>query len=74
MEAKVVVGTEAVERNPEFGTDIVWHWRELADAHRREGGLDGVWSQMCITDDRLEAGIAAGALVEDDRLVEFLES
>ncbi len=73
VESKVVVGTEAVERNPEFGADIVWHWRELLDTHRSEGSLDGVWAQMCITDERLQEAIASGDVVEDPRLIEFLE-
>jgi hypothetical protein len=71
--SKTVLGGEALERNPDHGPETGLHWRALLETHRREGGLDGVWQQMCFDDDRLATALATGDVVLDERLVRALD-
>lgn len=68
LEGKVISGGHAVEHNPDLDPTICWHWRELLERYRREGGLQSIWDQMCLPEAVLAAEIAQGVVVEDNRL------
>jgi hypothetical protein len=70
--SKIELGTAALERNPDFGPEVGFHWRRSATL-QRSGELDDAWRSWVFDDDRLAAAVAAGEVVEDRRVADLVQ-
>jgi hypothetical protein len=70
--AKIELGTAALERNPDFGPEVGFHWRRSATL-QRSGDLSDAWRSWVFDDDRLAAAIADGEVVEDRRVADLVD-
>jgi hypothetical protein len=68
---KIRVGGASLAANPELAPGFGWHWR--ADYERLlNGTLEQEWQSRQLTAEQATAGLAAGRLVRDERLVKHL--
>ncbi len=70
---KIVKGGAAYARNTELPYGYGMAWRRLYQLHL-EGRLDEAYDSALLTDDQVAAGLAAGELVRDRRLIAALGS
>lgn len=68
---KIAKGGAAYARNTELPEAVGHQWRRL-HALQEAGGFDAEWQKLLLSDDEVAAGLAAGTLVEDDRLADRL--
>jgi sulfotransferase family protein/glycosyl transferase family 2 len=70
-ENKIAKGGGAYERNTRLGKTLGLEWRILYDEYR-QGRLRFSYDRYCLSPEKMEQGTAAGTLVEDFRLRDFL--
>lgn len=69
--AKIAVGTASLEANPHYPPEVGAHWRRSA-ALLRDGAMAAAWRSWTYDDERLAEALAAGEVVEDDRVRRLL--
>jgi hypothetical protein len=67
-----VKGGAAYARNAELDRDVGKTWRQLYGMYL-DGKLDQAYANELQTEAQIAQGLATGALVRDDRLIEALE-
>ncbi len=69
FETKVLQGGEAYRRNRELPLQVGWHWRRWHQKLRKDG-LESALRDVLPSQNWLSQGLASGAVVTDDRLIE----
>ena len=72
FENKIVLGGRAYERNADLPEKVGSTWRRLYERYQA-GELPDHWAAQEVSDDAAAAGIAAGSMISDVRLLRFLE-
>lgn len=72
FEAKVALGGAALERNTALPPNLLTRWRTWYRMWQ-EGTLPVEWDRFVASDADIAAGVAAGELVEDRRLADWMQ-
>ena len=70
--SKIILGTEALERNTRISTDVGSTWRHIYHQYYKTGRLPDFYREQELTAGAIEKRLADGTLIVDTRLRDFL--
>lgn len=73
FEMKIKFGGSALERNTELPPEIGSTWRKLYEVYKA-GQLEKYYNKQALDDAILSNGIADGSLLNDTRLMQYMQS